>query len=93
MFAPEREWVRSMADALRPMSVDDGVYVNGMTDFDALSPLQAAYGPEKYARLADIKTKYDPHNVFRHNANIHLARPAKAHSRRAEHGCEPASLR
>ncbi len=70
MFAPEREWVRSMADALRPMSVDDGVYVNGMTDFDALSPVQAAYGPEKYARLADIKTKYDPHNVFHHNANI-----------------------
>jgi len=70
MLAAEREWVRSMADALRTVSVDDGVYVNGMTDFDALSPVQAAYGPEKYARLVDIKTKYDPHNVFRHNANI-----------------------
>jgi FAD/FMN-containing dehydrogenase len=70
MFAAEREWVRSMADALRPFSVEDGVYVNGMTDFDALTPVQAAYGPEKHARLVDIKTKYDPDNVFRRNANI-----------------------
>ena len=70
MWAAEREWVRSVADALRPLSVEDGVYVNGMTDFDALSPVQGAYGPEKYARLVDIKTKYDPHNVFRRNANI-----------------------
>ena len=52
------------------MSVDDGVYINGMTDFDALSPVHAAYGPEKYAWLVAIKTKYDPHNVFRRNANI-----------------------
>jgi hypothetical protein len=59
-----------MADALRPASVDDGIYVNGMTDFDALSPVQAAYGPEKYARLVAIKTTYDPHNVFHRNANI-----------------------
>jgi FAD/FMN-containing dehydrogenase len=70
MWAAERDWVRSMADALRPLSVDDGVYVNGMTDFDALSPVRAAYGTEKYARLVEIKTKYDPHNVFRRNANI-----------------------
>lgn len=70
MWTTEREWVRSLADALRPLSVDDGVYVNGMTDFDALSPVQAAYGPEKYARLLDIKMKYDPHNIFHSNANI-----------------------
>ncbi|MGH3498394.1 MAG: FAD-binding oxidoreductase [Nocardioidaceae bacterium] len=70
MFAAEREWVRLTADALRPMSIDDGVYVNGVTDFDAVNAVQAAYGPEKYARLVDIKTKYDPDNVFRRNANI-----------------------
>lgn len=73
MWAAEREWVRSMADALQPSTVGDGVYVNGMTDFDALTPVQAAYGPEKYARLLDIKRKYDPHNVFRSNATIAAA--------------------
>ena len=70
MLGPERAWVRSMADALRPVSVDDGVYVNGTTDFDAASPVKAAYGREKYDRLVAIKTKYDPHNVFHRNANI-----------------------
>ena len=70
MFAAEREWVRSMADALAPFAVADGTYVNGMTDFDALRPVRSAYGPEKYARLVDVKTTYDPHNIFHRNANI-----------------------
>lgn len=70
MLPAERAWVRSTADALRPLSVDDGVYVNGMTDFDALSSVHAAYGPRKYARLEEIKARYDPHNVFHRNANI-----------------------
>ncbi|MGH3412377.1 MAG: FAD-binding oxidoreductase [Marmoricola sp.] len=70
MLAMEREWVRSMVDALRPAAVDDGTYVNGTTEFDGRNPVQAAYGPEKYARLVDIKTTYDPHNVFHRNANI-----------------------
>jgi len=70
MFAAEREWVRTLADALRPLSVDDGAYVNGITDFDAVNPVQAAYGSEKYARLVDIKTTYDPHDVFHGSANI-----------------------
>jgi FAD/FMN-containing dehydrogenase len=70
MLPGEREWVRAMADALAPASADDGVYVNGVTDFDTRSSVQMAYGPEKYARLVEIKTKYDPDNVFHRNANI-----------------------
>jgi hypothetical protein len=70
MLPAEREWVRSMADALRPAAADDGIYVNGMTDFDARSSVEMAYGPEKYARLVQVKTTYDPDNVFRRNANI-----------------------
>ena len=70
MFDAERAWVRGFAEALGPVSTDDGVYVNGMTDFDARTPVRTAYGPEKYARLVDIKTAYDPDNVFHCNANI-----------------------
>jgi hypothetical protein len=29
MLVAEREWVRSVAEALRPLSADDGVYVTG----------------------------------------------------------------
>ncbi len=70
MWSAERDWVRSLAAALRPSALDDGVYVNGMTEFDRLSPVRAAYGPEKYARLVEVKTKYDPHDVFGRHASI-----------------------
>ena len=70
MLPAEREWVRGLADALAPSSADDGLYVNGITDFDASTPVRAAYGPQKYARLAEIKRTFDPDNVFHRNANI-----------------------
>jgi FAD/FMN-containing dehydrogenase len=69
MLPAERDWVRSMADALAPFA-SDGVYVNSATDFDAANPVEEAYGAEKYARLADIKARFDPGNVFHSNADI-----------------------
>ncbi len=56
--------------AARRSSADDGFYVNGVTDFDARDRVETAYGPEKYARLVEIKRTYDPDNVFHRNANI-----------------------
>jgi FAD/FMN-containing dehydrogenase len=46
-----------------------GVYVNFMSD-EAAPDVEVAYGNRKYARLAALKTKYDPSNVFRFNQNI-----------------------
>jgi FAD/FMN-containing dehydrogenase len=68
-LAPDRVWVRSFWDALRPYASDVGGYVNFMTEFED-DRVRAAYGAEKYERLATIKTQYDPENVFHRNANI-----------------------
>jgi hypothetical protein len=65
----ERAWVRSVWGALRPFARDSGGYVNSMTDTDD-DRIRAAYGPAKYQRLARIKAKYDPDNIFHLNTNI-----------------------
>jgi FAD/FMN-containing dehydrogenase len=75
-IAPEPEllvadtaWVKEYWEALRPFARDSGSYVNFMVEPDQ-ERIVAAYGAEKYQRLAKIKAQYDPENVFRHNANI-----------------------
>ncbi|HEX8835947.1 MAG TPA: FAD-binding oxidoreductase [Candidatus Acidoferrum sp.] len=59
-------WVRATRDNLQPFA--HGVYVNQLGDTnDQL--VRLAYGPN-YARLVEIKKKYDPKNVLRLNQNI-----------------------
>ena len=65
----ERDWVRSFWDALRPQAGSAGSYVNFMSEYEE-DRVRAAYGAEKYQRLARIKAEYDPDNVFHLNANI-----------------------
>ncbi|MGH3825975.1 MAG: FAD-binding oxidoreductase [Pseudonocardiaceae bacterium] len=65
----DRAWVRSLWSALRPFARDSGGYVNSMTGNEH-DRVRASYGPAKYTRLARIKAKYDPDNVFHLNANI-----------------------
>ncbi len=69
MLAIDRSWARSVWQALVPHASDSGGYINAMADYDE-GRVQAAYGPTKYRRLARIKARYDPDNVFRMNANI-----------------------
>jgi hypothetical protein len=68
MLAGERQWVRSLWDALHPHMIDDGTYINALTEEDD-HRIRASYGA-KYDRLAAVKAKYDPGNVFHRNANI-----------------------
>lgn len=63
-------WSREFFKATEPYAMG-GVYVNFMTQ-DEADRVQVAYGPN-YERLAQLKNKYDPRNLFRMNQNI---RPA-----------------
>ncbi|WP_290058607.1 FAD-binding oxidoreductase [Amycolatopsis solani] len=68
-FAVDRAWVREFWTALAPFAANPGGYVNFMAEYEE-DRVRTSYGPEKYARLARIKARYDPRNVFHHNANI-----------------------
>src|SRR5262245_48788158 len=72
--APETAWARAFLDALEPHRA--GVYVNFLDSDDDPGRVREAYGDAIYRRLADVKAKYDPDNVFRHNKNIRPRPPA-----------------
>jgi FAD/FMN-containing dehydrogenase len=61
-------WSRVAAGQLAEISMR-GNYVNEQGDFGKEIAL-AAYGAEKYRRLAKLKARYDPTNLFRLNQNI-----------------------
>ena len=69
LHAADRAWVRAMWTSLVPHAGNVGGYVNFMSEYED-DRVRASYGPEKYERLAAIKGKYDPYNVFHHNVNI-----------------------
>ena len=61
-MAGARAWART----LDPYST--GTYINVMADADA--DVGRGYHAEQFARLGDLKRKYDPDNVFHLNQNI-----------------------
>jgi FAD/FMN-containing dehydrogenase len=67
-------WTRQLFDRTAPFA-SGSVYVNFMPD-DEGDRVEKAYGPN-YRRLAEIKRRYDPGNLFRINQNI---RPAAGSS-------------
>jgi FAD/FMN-containing dehydrogenase len=62
-------WARDFHAAIRPYSTG-GVYVNFLTDDEGADRVRQAYEPDIYARLAQVKSAYDPMNLFRLNKNI-----------------------
>jgi hypothetical protein len=59
---------RKFAEALAPFSTG-GVYVNFLGN-EGDARIRAAYGDAKYERLAKLKRRFDPENLFRLNQNI-----------------------
>ena len=72
LAATETAWARKFFDALRPHRA--GVYVNFLDSDDDVSRVGEAYGDATFRRLAEVKAKYDPDNVFLNNKNIPPAR-------------------
>jgi FAD/FMN-containing dehydrogenase len=62
-------WTRAAFEAVQPYTAARR-YVNYFADDDTgEDPVRAAYGPN-YERLVELKTKYDPDNLFHLNFNI-----------------------
>jgi FAD/FMN-containing dehydrogenase len=69
--ATHEAWCDAFAAALH--QDDDGVYVNFLVD-EGEDRIRAAYPGPTWDRLAEIKARYDPTNLFRRNQNIPPAR-------------------
>jgi FAD/FMN-containing dehydrogenase len=63
-------WARSLTSALEPSSLSGAGYANYASADETPTRVRAAFGPERFARLAAVKRRYDPDNVFRFNLNI-----------------------
>lgn len=62
------EWARTGWRDMRRFSTG-GTYVNFLTEEESDDRIRAAYG-KNYKRLAEIKSKWDPDNLFCMNKNI-----------------------
>jgi FAD/FMN-containing dehydrogenase len=70
--AVHEAWVTGFADAL--YQGDPGVYVNFVGD-EGQARVREAYPGPTWERLAAVKRRYDPTNLFRRNQNVPPAPP------------------
>jgi hypothetical protein len=64
----EMEWVRQFSAAVATATTG-GTYLN-FEPGTTLADVRSGFGEEKYARLVELKDRWDPDNVFRSNHNI-----------------------
>lgn len=69
-------YTKRLSGALKPWTTGH-VYLNFIGD-EGQGRVEAAFGAEKYARLQQLKAKWDPQNLFHHNQNIPPAPPVPA---------------
>jgi FAD/FMN-containing dehydrogenase len=62
-------WARETAAAIEPYSVSGG-YANYMQADEPLDRVRAAFGPDSFARLQSLKSRFDPDNLLHRNQNI-----------------------
>ena len=60
-------WAKAYWQAIHPYTLG-GAYINFMME-EGQERIKATYG-DNYERLVEVKTKYDPTNLFRVNQNI-----------------------
>lgn len=65
--APHQAWTGRLWDAIR--HEETGAYVNFL-EAEGDTRIREAYPPATFARLAAIKRRYDPDNLFRFNQNV-----------------------
>ena len=61
-------WAKGLRDALAPYTTGRA-YANFIAA-DEADRVRLAYGVENYRRLGELKSKYDPGNVFHNNPNV-----------------------
>jgi FAD/FMN-containing dehydrogenase len=66
-------WTRGFAEAMRPFGIERAALPNFIEADEGVERLRASYGEDKYARLVEVKSKWDPENVFRLNQNVNPA--------------------
>jgi Berberine and berberine like len=66
--AAQVSWAKELREALAPYS-SGRVYANFIAA-DEADRVGSAHGPENYRRLRELKSKYDPANMFHNNPNV-----------------------
>jgi FAD/FMN-containing dehydrogenase len=66
-----RQWAKDIRADMEPWATG-AVYLNFIGD-EGRDRLVAGFGEDNYERLARVKARYDPENLFRHNHNIEPA--------------------
>jgi len=63
-------WTRKFAEAMQPFGIGTAAFPNFIEVGESDSRLRRSYGDANYARLVEVKSKWDPDNLFRLNQNI-----------------------